>query len=51
MYDISTNLQNVYTHTSEISLTKVNDINRVKYKNLLGSLYYEKYKLSFGKTK
>ena len=42
--DLSTNLQSVFTDTTEKPLKKLNDVDRVMYKNISSRLYLEKHK-------
>ena len=43
-YDITTNLQNDFTKTSNISRKKLSVVDRVMYQDILKSLDYENYK-------
>ena len=49
--DFSTNLQNDFTYTSDNSLKKFHDVDRVMYQNISKSLDYENYKPISWKTK
>ena len=51
IYNISDDLQNVFTNTSNIPLKKVNDKDRELYRNILESPIFEKYKAIRGETK
>ena len=43
MYDISTNLQNVFNDTTEKSLKNLHDIDTEMYQNILKSLKFDDY--------
>ena len=51
VYEISNNLQNVFSDTSDKSLKKLDDVDRVQNKNMLKSPNYDSYKLGPGETK
>ena len=51
MHDIRINFQKVPTDTSEKSVQKLNDIDRVNYRNILRNPNYENYKPKFRETK
>ena len=51
VYEISINLQNVFTDTSEKSLKKLNDVDRVMYQNIVRSLGFDKYIPKQGESK
>ena len=51
IYNISNDLQNVFTNISNVPLKKLNDKNREIYKNNLESLNFKHYKAIRGETK
>ena len=50
-YNLSVDLQNVFTNTSNIPLKKLNDKDRDKYYNILESLNFKNYKPTCVETK
>ena len=51
VYEISNNLQNVFSDTSDKSLKKLDDVDRVQNRNMLKSPIYDSYKPGPGETK
>ena len=51
VYKISTDLKNVFTDTTEKSLRKLNDVDRVMYQNIVRTLGFDKYIPKQGESK
>ena len=51
VYNISDDLQNIFTHTSNIPLKKLNDKDKEKYKKIIETHDFEKCKAIRGETK